>query len=220
MLPSSPSELLTRLMMLVPIWLSLTVHEFAHAWSAFKLGDPTAQEKGRLTLNPFSHIDLFGTLILPLLGVPFGWAKPVPVNPLRFDRRWNMRQGMLITAAAGPISNLLLALIVTLILGIQLKLDPSAAYRGAPFTTLLAMMIQINVMLAIFNLLPVYPLDGSRIADGVMPDRLRPHWEQFCRIGPLVLIGIFIFGAGLLIQKPAQLILTGLSKLMVSIASF
>lgn len=206
--------------MLVPVWLSLTVHEFAHAWSAFKLGDTTAREQGRLTLNPLSHIDVFGTLILPLLGVPFGWAKPVPVNPLRFDRRYSMRKGMLITAAAGPISNLLLALIVAVILGVQLRIDPGSLRGGSPFTLLLVMMMQINVALAIFNLLPIYPLDGSRIADGVMPDRLRPQWDKFCRIAPFLLIAVFLFGAGLLIQKPAQLILTGLSKLMVGIAGF
>ncbi len=216
----SSATILERLLMLVPVWLSLTVHEFAHAWSAFKLGDTTAREQGRLTLNPLSHIDVFGTLILPLLGVPFGWAKPVPVNPLRFDRRYSMRKGMLITAAAGPISNLLLALIVAVILGVQLRLDPGSLHGGSPFTLLLVMMMQINVALAIFNLLPIYPLDGSRIADGVMPDRLRPQWDKFCRIAPFLLIAVFLFGAGLLIQKPAQLILTGLSKLMVGIAGF
>lgn len=216
----SSATILERLLMLVPVWLSLTVHEFAHAWSAFKLGDNTARERGRLTLNPLSHIDPIGTLILPLLGVPFGWAKPVPVDPLRFDRRYSMRKGMLITAAAGPLSNLLMALLVTVILGIQLRLDPHSLGKGSPLTSLLIMMMQVNVALAIFNLLPIYPLDGSRIADGVMPDRLRPQWATFCRIAPFVLIGILFLGSGMLIQKPAQLILTGLSRLMVGIAGF
>lgn len=204
--------------MLVPVWLSLTVHEFAHAWSAFKLGDDTAREQGRLTLNPLAHIDPIGTLFLPLLGVPFGWARPVPVNPLRFDKRYSMRKGMLVTAAAGPISNLLLALIVTVILGIQLRFDPGSLSGSSPLTSLLVMMMQINVTLAIFNLLPIYPLDGSRIVDGVMPDRLRPQWAMFCRAAPFVLVGILLLGSGMLIQKPSQILLTGLSRLLVGIA--
>src|SRR5688572_26569558 len=96
-------------MMLIPLVLSLTVHEWAHAMSAYRLGDDTAAREGRLTLNPIVHIDPLGTLLLPLMGVPFGWAKPVPVVPTRFRRDVNMSTGMMITAAAGPFSNLVLA---------------------------------------------------------------------------------------------------------------
>ena len=103
------SDFTWRLMWLPISILSLSFHEFAHAWSAWKLGDDTASREGRLTLNPVSHIDLLGTIILPLLGVPFGWAKPVPVNPARFRRDVNMSTGMAITATAGPLSNVLLA---------------------------------------------------------------------------------------------------------------
>src|SRR5215471_12296793 len=98
-------------MYLVPLLLSLTVHEWAHAWSAYRLGDDTAAKLGRLTLNPIAHIDPIGTLILPLLGVPFGWAKPVPVVASRFRRGVNMTTGMMITAAAGPLSNVVLAVL-------------------------------------------------------------------------------------------------------------
>lgn len=209
-----------RVLMLIPVWLSLTVHEFAHAWSAFKLGDNTAHEKGRLTLNPIAHIDPVGTLLLPLFGVPFGWARPVPVNPMRFNRRFTMRQGMLITAAAGPISNLLLALASTVLLGVLLRFAPGLITPNAPTTSLFLILINVNVALALFNLLPIYPLDGSRIADGVMPDRFRPQWDAFCRYAPLVLIAFFIFGAGFLIEKPAQFVLAGLSRLMVGIAGY
>src|SRR5262252_9131058 len=111
-------------MILVPLLLSLTVHEWAHAYSAHRLGDDTAERQGRLTLNPIPHIDLVGTLLLPLLGVPFGWAKPVPVNPARFKRTVNMRTGMLITAAAGPFSNLVLAILAAVILGIIHRTAP------------------------------------------------------------------------------------------------
>src|SRR5574340_1315088 len=95
-------DLQRGLMMLIPLVLSLSVHEFAHAWSAWKLGDDTADRMGRLTLNPIAHVDPIGTLLLPLLGVPFGWARPVPVNPARFRRNVNMNTGMAMTAAAGP----------------------------------------------------------------------------------------------------------------------
>ncbi|HMF44095.1 MAG TPA: site-2 protease family protein, partial [Polyangia bacterium] len=91
--------------------LSLTVHEWAHAWSAYRLGDDTASKLGRLTLNPIAHIDPFGSLILPLLHIPFGWAKPVPVNPTRFRKGVNISTGMIITAAAGPLANVVLAVL-------------------------------------------------------------------------------------------------------------
>ena len=94
---------------LIPLILSLSVHEWAHAWAAWRLGDDTARLLGRMTLNPIAHVDPLGTLLLPMLGVPFGWAKPVPVNPLRF-RNVSMPIGMMLTAAAGPISNVVLAL--------------------------------------------------------------------------------------------------------------
>src|SRR4051812_7061061 len=97
--------MMERAMDLIPLVLSLTVHEFSHAWSAWLLGDDTAALQGRMTLNPIVHIDPVGTFLLPLLGIPFGWAKPVPVNPLRFTRRFSMSTGMMITAVAGPASN-------------------------------------------------------------------------------------------------------------------
>ena len=214
------STILERVMMLIPVWLSLTVHEFAHGWSAEKLGDSTARQEGRLTLNPLAHIDPIGTLILPLMGVPFGWAKPVPVNPMNFDRKWNMRTGMLITAAAGPASNFLLAVFVSLLTGLILRFFPDV-HSGSllmAFIKLMVMMIQINVALALFNLIPIYPLDGSRIADGIMPNNLRPAWEKFCRYAPFLLIMIFIFGVGPLIQGPARILITWLLRLISGVA--
>src|SRR5512134_1879423 len=106
------------LLLLPPLLLSLSFHEWAHAWSAHKLGDDTAERMGRLTLNPLAHIDPLGTILLPLLGVPFGWAKPVPVNPARFRRGVHMGRGMMITSAAGPLSNLLLATVCAVLFGL------------------------------------------------------------------------------------------------------
>jgi Zn-dependent protease len=178
------TQLLQNLVGLVPMILSLSVHEWAHAYSAFRLGDDTAQRMGRLTLNPLSHIDPFGTILLPLIGVPFGWAKPVPVNPAKFKSRLSMRTGMMITASAGPLSNLVLAFICVTLLFAMLRLS----VRNQAIELLLTQGFALNIALAVFNMLPIPPLDGSRVADGLMPLSLRPLWERFTRYGPLVLL--------------------------------
>lgn len=193
--------ILQRLLLLIPVLLlSLTVHEFAHAWAARRLGDDTAERMGRLTLNPLAHADLFGTFILPLLNVPFGWAKPVPVNPARFRQGVNMGRGMMITSLAGPFSNLLLGIVSAILLGIVARLAPDlgaggdgrgAAHIAAAF---LLSMIQMNVVLAVFNLLPIPPLDGSRIVDAFLPARFRGAWESFSRFSMFLLLGLVFFG--------------------------
>ena len=192
--------LLERMMIWVPLVLSLSVHEWAHAWSAHRLGDDTAEKLGRLTMSPLAHIDPIGTFLLPLLGVPFGWAKPVPVNPSRFRRGVSMTTGMMITAAAGPISNLVLAVLSAIVLGLLLRFDVVRGPNGG-IGELLIMAIQLNISLAVFNLLPVPPLDGSRVVEGLMPYRLRPMWEQFQRFGRFALLGLVLFG-GFLISGP------------------
>jgi Zn-dependent protease len=117
-------DLLAGVKILIPLILSLTVHEFAHAWSAYRLGDDTASRMGRLTLNPLAHIDPIGTVLLPLLGIPFGWARPVPINPARFRRSMRMSTGMMITAAAGPLANVILAVACTVAYGLLLRFAP------------------------------------------------------------------------------------------------
>jgi Zn-dependent protease len=161
------------------------VHEWAHAYSAFRLGDDTAQRLGRLTLNPLSHIDPFGTLLVPLLA-PFGWAKPVPVNTARFRPGVNMRRGMMITAAAGPFSNVVLACVCVALLFAMLRMS----IRNDAIELLLTQGFQLNIGLAVFNMLPIPPLDGSRVADGLMPLRFRPAWESFTKYGPLLLLAL------------------------------
>ena len=123
-----------RLAYVIVLLLSLSVHEWAHAISAFRLGDDTAYRQGRLTLNPLAHIDPVGTLLLPLLGVPFGWARPVPVNPARFRRDVHMRTGMMLTAAAGPASNLVLALVSAVAIGLTIRLAPGHHRLGSRFS--------------------------------------------------------------------------------------
>ena len=179
----------TRMLFLIPLLLSLSVHEWAHAWSAWKLGDDTAARQGRLSLNPMVHIDPIGTVLLPMLGVPFGWAKPVPINPGRFVRTVSVRTGVLLTAAAGPVSNLCLAFgclcIQAVLISVEIEVAPA-------LSSLLHTTIFLNVILAVCNALPIPPLDGGRIADALMPDSLRPMWDGFSRLGPLALIGVIV----------------------------
>jgi Zn-dependent protease len=192
---------------LIPLILSLSVHEYAHAWSAQKLGDDTASRAGRLTLNPLSHIDPFGTLVLPLIllisgtGFMFGWAKPVPVNPARFRRGVHMGRGMAWTAGAGPLSNLLLSLLAAVTFGLLGRYAPAALASGGGVRELLENILVVNLALALFNLIPVPPLDGSRIVDGYMPLRFRAGWERVTALAPFLLLAVFIFG-GRLIAGP------------------
>lgn len=177
----------------MPLIASLSVHEWAHAAAAADLGDPTAEEQGRLTLNPLVHIDPIGTVLLPLMGVPFGWARPVPVNPTRFRRDTDMRRGMVWVSIAGPLSNLALALIGGVAMSVMLATESIPPER----MTLLFGFVQLNVLLAIFNMLPIPPLDGSRVADYFMPQRLLGVWGLVTTWGPLLLLVVILAPARL-----------------------
>lgn len=185
--------LLERILWFIPVLLSLTVHEWAHAWAAWKLGDDTARHLGRLTLNPLAHMDPVGTFLLPLMGVPFGWAKPVPVNPLRFRQGVSIRGGMLIVAAAGPISNICIAVTSWLALFALARVAPHFdADQLAGFFQFLLILVAINTGLAVFNMIPIPPLDGSKIVDALVPDSARSAWNRFCELGPVFLIALIL----------------------------
>ena len=156
------------------------------AASACWLGDDTARLLGRNTLNPIAHVDPVGTLMLPLLGIPFGWAKPVPINPIRFRRGIGMKMGVFIVALAGPISNIVLASLCWLLQSTPL------VERGSPLDQAITTLIILNVALAVFNMLTIPPLDGSRIVDSLMPTRFRPLWHQFSNYGFVILIALFV----------------------------
>ncbi len=168
----------------------LPVHEFAHAFVATKLGDQTARLSGRLTMNPLAHLDLVGTLMILLVG--FGYAKPVPVNPRNFKNR---RGGMALTAAAGPFANLLMALIYLFVyVLVYLKVRPESGTLPYYLMTFCIIVAQINVSLAVFNLLPVPPLDGSRILAIVLPDKAYYKIAQYERYIVLGVFALLLFG--------------------------
>tara|TARA_Y100001980_G_scaffold29712_1_gene9402 strand:- start:144 stop:773 length:630 start_codon:yes stop_codon:yes gene_type:complete len=174
---------LEQIIILIPVLLfSLCFHEFSHAYAAFKLGDNTSERLGRLNLSPLSHLDPWGTLMLLFVG--FGWAKPVPVNPFNLK---NPKKDMMIIAAAGPFSNLLLAFIASMILRF-VNLDFIQSNNNVFF-----IFIFINITLAIFNLIPIRPLDGSQILSGFLPqnNNLVNTIEHY---GPNILIGLILFG--------------------------
>ena len=179
--------------------LSLTVHECAHAWMAERVGDPTARYLGRVTLNPIPHIDPVGTILFPLIAYTtgawlFGWAKPVPYNPLNLrDRKW----GESLIALAGPLSNVLLAAIF-LILAKSILQTSMAASLGDLIPAVRAILnkgIEINIILAIFNMIPVPPLDGSKVLMNLLPDSVAesyaqiPDWTGFIVLILLMQVG-------------------------------
>jgi len=186
-------NLSTLLLIAPPILIALTFHEFAHAYAAYSYGDDTAKELGRLSLNPLRHLDPLGTIMIFL--VHFGWAKPVPVNPYRLK---NPRKDMLWISAAGPLANIMLALASGLLLRFLFAIEGTpGAHTGTAmelFVFMVVMSLQINLALAIFNILPIAPLDGSKILSGLLPASFAKFIGVLERYGPFVLIGLIIIG--------------------------
>lgn len=184
--------------LIIPLVLAIVFHEVAHGWTARALGDPTAARMKRLSLNPFRHVDPVGTILVPgalalAKGPIFGWAKPVPVVK---ERLRNPRFGMMAVAAAGPGSNLVLAAIGAMLLGLlvgfyQTAQEPSLAARFVALN--LTNFISINVFLALFNLLPIPPFDGSHIVEGLLPPKAAAQYERLRPLGfPIVLLLIVV----------------------------
>jgi Zn-dependent protease len=174
------------IILITGLLISIIFHELAHGLTADKLGDDTPRLAGRLTLNPIAHLDIIGSIILPLIsflsaGFIFGWAKPVPVNPLNFK---NPKRDMAIVALMGPVTNILIALILLSLLKISMLLNLVIN------TQLILSFISLNILLAIFNLLPIPPLDGSRIFLSFLPYNMQIYLEQF---GFLLIIFVIFF---------------------------
>ena len=184
-------EFQTLLLIAPPILLALTFHEYAHAYAAYRYGDDTAKQSGRLSLNPLRHLDPLGTILIFL--VHFGWAKPVPVNPSRLG---NPKKDMLWISAAGPLANMVLALASGLLIRGLLIMGntPDRHTAIGLLFFILIMSLQINLALAIFNILPIAPLDGSKILSALLPARHGKLITFLERYGPFLLIGLILFG--------------------------
>jgi Zn-dependent protease len=222
----------------LPLLLAMVLHEYAHGWMAEKCGDSTAKREGRLTLNPLAHIDPFGTVILPLIclilpgSFLFGWAKPVPIDPRNM---FNPRRDMALVAAAGPGMNLLLAVASALLLALLLTFEPTLSLRktvGAeissdlfatmflrPIAVMALYSVMINVFLALFNLLPIPPLDGGRILTALLPPTSAMALARLEPYGMLILVGLIVFDKELgVIHTIAGTFATSLSGTILSTA--
>lgn len=195
----------TLLFRLIAFVIAFSVHEWAHAMAAWRLGDPTAKEEGRLTLNPLAHVDPFGLLMI-LFG-PFGWAKPVPFNALYF--RGNRRLGIVLVAAAGPLSNLVLAFVFGWLV-VHADRIP-LVHAGPPWlaelvVNVFAYSLLINAALVVFNLLPIAPLDGAKIVRFLFPYKYDRYFEPLETYGPFLLLAIVFFPAlrNVLLHPPLE----------------
>jgi Zn-dependent protease len=191
----------------VVLLFSLSVHESAHAWMAHKMGDDTALSLGRVSLNPIVHIDPIGTLLFPLIqiftGIPtLGWAKPTPYNPGNFRRDVTMRQGHMLVAGAGPASNVLLALLFTAVFYVAVQAGVPLTERN-PVIRILVAGIQMNVILAIFNLVPIPPLDGSKVASYGLPGSFGERYDRVMEpYGYMILLLLMFTGVLSFIISP------------------
>ncbi len=190
------NEIAQRIAILTPpVLMAVTVHELAHGWVAWKLGDPTAKDAGRLTLNPIKHLDFVGTLVF-FITRTIGWAKPVPVNPAYFR---DPRRDMIWVSLAGPASNIILAIISAILLRATLgplsMWESSASYILKPLLFMAYASIQINLGLAVFNLIPIPPLDGSKVLMGLLPRNLAIQYGALEQYGFILILLLVFTGA-------------------------
>lgn len=181
-----------------PLLFALTIHEFAHAWSAYLCGDSTAKDRGRMTLDPFAHLDLMGSLCMLFVG--FGWAKPVPVNPYNFR---HPRRDDIFVSLAGVAANLATALTVALLMRLTLHLGFWQTSAGLTVWRMLATLLLFSLALMLFNLIPIPPLDGSHVLKNLLPRGAAAAYERLYRYAPfLLIILVFSGGVGYIIGWP------------------
>ena len=212
---SDPYELVMFLFRIPIVLIALSVHEASHGYAAYKCGDPTARNLGRLTLNPVRHLDLVGTICMLLFGI--GWAKPVPVNTRYFK---NPRNGMALTACAGPLSNVIMSLIGIIVF----SLIACLAVPESTFLLLVGFFFYyfhiVNLMLGLFNLIPIPPLDGSRIAFIFLPDKIYFGIMKYEQIIKILFLAFIFFSGASIIGELATFISEGIMELILKIPGF
>ena len=223
---SNEGALLAFVISIPGILIAITFHEFAHAFAADRLGDDTPRRQGRLNLNPFTHLDLFGTIMLIFAG--FGWGKPVEINPRNFNRTMSLQKAEAIVAAAGPIMNFIIAILFEIIFCLVIKFAPQVEiingimyYENQMLGIIISIVqsiITINIGLGVFNLIPLPPLDGSKILCGFLPYNARNWVESHSQIFEIVFIALWIVGILTLIVRPLILIINnGLTNIFMQI---
>lgn len=213
---NNPGALFSLLVSIPGVLLAITFHEFAHGYAAYKLGDNTAKNEGRLSLNPLDHLDPIGTLMLLFAG--FGWGKPVHVNPINYTRKISMEKGEAIVSIAGPLTNIVLAFLFALIYGALLKFTSVGfliSTVGKIIKEMVVSTIFVNIGLGVFNLIPLPPLDGSKIILPFLPYQAKQWFQNNEQIFYIIFVVIWITGiASIIIAPPIEWISTGIMSFM------
>lgn len=189
---------------IIPVLFAIVIHEVAHGWVANYLGDPTARMLGRLSINPFKHVDLIGTVIVPVLmlslgGFLFGWAKPVPIDSRNFR---NPARDMIWVALAGPVSNLIMALLWMVLLKVNLAFFAAEQYFYVPLRYMAEMGVQINIVLMVLNILPIPPLDGAKVLIGLLPNSAARKLSRLEPYGFFIVLALVYFGIFSMLLQP------------------
>ena len=209
------NALLSLVLTLPAVLIAITFHEFAHAFATDKLGDDTPRRQGRLTLNPLAHLDPVGSLMLVFAG--FGWGKPVEINPSNFKRTISMSKGEAIVAIAGPLMNLLLAIIFTFLYFIIVKFATAFCLTqvGLIILTLIQTTIIINIGLGVFNLIPLPPLDGSKVLKHFLPYKVKDLFERYSQVFYIIFVVLWVTDlAGIIISPVISAVYTGIVSLI------
>ena len=214
----NPMELLALLLTLPGVIIAITFHEFAHAYVADKLGDDTPRRQGRVTLNPLAHIDPVGFFML--IFVHFGWGKPVEINPTNFNRKRSMAKQEMLVALAGPLMNIIIALILTIILFAINTFAPSftITMTGLIISLVLQMAISVNIGLGIFNLIPLPPLDGSKIFINILPYKAKTWFQDNIQIFYIIFVVLWVTNLmGYIISPVISVVSKGIYELVSAI---
>lgn len=210
---SNPGKILALLLSIPGVLIAITFHEYAHAWTAYKLGDDTAKSQGRLSLNPLKHMDPIGIVMLLFLG--FGWGRPVEIDSRNFNRNISVRKAEAVVSIAGPLANFILAIVFSAIYGALIKFNALTSMDTRTALTILQSIISINIGLGVFNLIPLPPLDGSKVLSYFLPYNARNWFENNQQIFYIIFLIIWITGiAGTIISPAITSIYYGLMKLV------